>query len=125
DGLVLSGCRITNAVKCLPPANKPIGIEVRTCNRFLSSEIDAIPSDAVIFALGKIAHDAVLRARGLKLSAYKFAHGAEHRLPGGRLLVDSYHCSRYNTQTRRLTESMFVDVVTRALELAEQGGGTD
>jgi len=125
DDLVLTGCRITNAVKCLPPANKPIGIEIRTCNRFLGAEIDAAPDNAVIFALGKIAHDAVLRARGQKLSAYKFAHAAEHRLPDGRLLVDSYHCSRYNTQTRRLTEPMFVNVVARALALAEQGGGEE
>jgi len=125
DNLVLSGCRITNAVKCLPPANKPIGVEIRTCNRFLSAEIDVVPDDAVILALGKIAHDAVLRSRGLKLSAYKFGHAAEHRLPDGRLLVDSYHCSRYNTQTRRLTEPMFVRVVARALELAAQGSGDE
>ena len=118
DDLKLVGCRITNAVKCLPPANKPVGLEIRTCNQYLSAELDATPAIAVILALGKIAHDAVLRSRGLTLSACKFAHGAEHALSGGVLLVDSYHCSRYNTQTRRLTESMFVDVVTRARDIA-------
>ena len=119
DDLRLLGCRITNAVKCLPPANKPVGLEIRTCNQFLSAELDADPAITVILALGKIAHDAVLRSKGLTLSACKFAHGAEHQLPGGGLLVDSYHCSRYNTQTKRLTEPMFVDVVSRAKDLAD------
>ncbi|MCW8964031.1 MAG: uracil-DNA glycosylase [Gammaproteobacteria bacterium] len=110
DDLKLINCRITNAVKCLPPDNKPTTSEIRQCNPYLSEEIRALASGAVILALGKIAHDAILRASGLKLSSYKFAHGARHELPDGRLLVDSYHCSRYNTQTRRLTEAMFHQV---------------
>ncbi|MFN3543683.1 MAG: uracil-DNA glycosylase [Thiobacillus sp.] len=107
DGLQLTGCRLTNAVKCLPPANKPEPAEIRACNRFLAAEIAALPEHAAILALGHIAHQAVLRALGLTLKAYPFAHASEHRLPGGRRLVSSYHCSRYNTQTRRLTPEMF------------------
>ncbi len=106
DGLRLRGCRITNAVKCLPPQNKPTADEVHRCNPYLRAEIEALPRDALILALGTIAHDAVLRALGEKLSARRFAHGAWHEL-GGRRLVDSYHCSRYNTQTGRLTPAMF------------------
>jgi len=106
DGLVLKDCRVTNAVKCLPPQNKPTPAEIRTCNGFLAAEIDAV-APRVILALGRIAHDAVLRAQGLALAAYPFAHGAEHDLGQGRRLFDSYHCSRYNTQTRRLTTAMF------------------
>jgi len=117
DGLVLHDCRITNAVKCLPPANKPVGIEVRTCNAYLDAELAALPAKAVVLALGKIAHDAVLRARDQKLSAWPFGHGREHRLEG-LTLVDSYHCSRYNTQTKRLTCDMFREVVGRAREMA-------
>ena len=106
DGLVLQDCRVTNAVKCLPPQNKPMPAEIRTCNAFLAAEIDAM-APRVILALGRIAHDAVLRALGLALAAHPFAHGAEHDLGQGRRLFDSYHCSRYNTQTRRLTPAMF------------------
>ena len=113
DGLQLHGCRITNAVKCLPPANKPEGAEIRQCNHFIASEIAALPHDLALLALGKIAHDAVLMALGLKASAYRFAHGAMHALPGGQRLYDSYHCSRYNTQTRRLTPDMFRAVFAR------------
>jgi uracil-DNA glycosylase family 4 len=118
DGLELRGCRITNAVKCLPPANKPVGAEIRTCNAFLSAELETLCADAVCLALGRIAHDAVLRASGLKLASRPFGHGAEHELPGGRVLVDSYHCSRYNTQTRRLSAEMFREVLGRAASLA-------
>lgn len=118
DGLKLSGCRITNAVKCLPPQNKPKTDEIRTCNAFLQAELAALPGDAVILALGKIAHDAVLRALAKPLSAYRFAHAAEHHTERFRLL-DSYHCSRYNTQTRRLTDEMFRTVVGRARELID------
>jgi uracil-DNA glycosylase family 4 len=107
DGLQLIGCRITNAVKCLPPANKPEPAEIRACNGFLAAELAALPAGAGILALGQIAHQAVLRALGLKLKDHPFAHGADHRLPNGRRLVSSYHCSRYNTQTRRLTPEMF------------------
>ena len=118
DGLELIGCRITNAVKCLPPGNKPTTDEIKTCNRFLGAELEACKDMRVMLALGRIAHDAVLRALNLKLSAYRFGHGAEHAMPGGRILVDSYHCSRYNTQTRRLTTEMFEKVVTRARTMA-------
>ena len=110
DGLALIDCRITNAVKCLPPQNKPTPAEVTTCNAYLAQEIAALDRGAAILALGRIAHDAVLRAVGAKASAYVFAHGARHELAGGRRLFDSYHCSRYKTQTRRLTPSMFAEV---------------
>ncbi len=111
DGLRLAGCRITNAVKCLPPANRPLPQEVRQCNAFLASEISTIPDGAAILALGLIAHDAVLMALGLKRSCHRFRHGVRHDLPRGLRLYDSYHCSRYNTQTRRLTPEMFRRVV--------------
>jgi uracil-DNA glycosylase len=114
DGLRLQGCRITNAVKCVPPQNKPTPAEISTCNAFLSEELAGLARDAVILALGAIAHGAVLRGYGLKASACAFGHGTEHLLPGGRVLIDSYHCSRYNTQTRRLTTAMFREVVGRA-----------
>ncbi|MCC6301323.1 MAG: uracil-DNA glycosylase [Gammaproteobacteria bacterium] len=119
DGLRLLGCRITNAVKCLPPENKPTPAEVAQCNPFLRAELHALRPDAVILALGTIAHQAVLRALSLPLRDYKFSHGAEHALADGRRLFDSYHCSRYNTQTRRLTEAMFHDVFAR---IADYGG---
>ncbi len=107
DGLRLSGCRITNAVRCLPPANKPEPAEVRQCNAYLEEELAALPQGAAVLALGNVAHGAVLRALGLKLREHPFAHGAVHLLVEGRALFDSYHCSRYNTQTRRLTPEMF------------------
>lgn len=110
DGLQLKDCRITNAVKCLPPENKPTGDEIKVCNRYLTAEFSSLPNDLVILALGNIAHQAVLKAQGLKVGAYKFGHAARHVLPSGQILYDSYHCSRYNTQTRRLTEAMFHDV---------------
>lgn len=117
DGLRLTDCRITNAVKCLPPQNKPVGSEIATCNRFLAAELARTPDSSVLMALGTIAHNAVLRAFGLTLSHHKFGHGNEHPLPGQRTLVDSYHCSRYNTNTRRLTQSMFDDVFGRVAAL--------
>lgn len=113
DGLALTDCRITNAVKCLPPENKPETGEIRNCNRFLAAELAAAPELRVILALGLVAHKAVLMALGLKQSALAFAHGARHALPDGRVLVDSYHCSRYNTQTHRLTSADFQDVFRR------------
>jgi uracil-DNA glycosylase family 4 len=116
DGLELRDCRITNAVRCLPPANKPLPAEVRACNAFLAWELARVPAGGAVLALGAVAHGAVLRALGLAASAARFAHGASHPLPGGRLLVDSYHCSRYNTQTRRLTPAMFAAAVARAGE---------
>ncbi len=118
DGLELSSARITNAVKCLPPANKPLPSEIKTCNQFLRAELAASPAVRAILALGGIAHQAVLRACDLPTKAHRFAHGAEHRLGGGRVLIDSYHCSRYNTQTRRLTTPMFEAVVARARDCA-------
>lgn len=113
DNLQLSGCRITNAVKCLPPANKPEPAEIRECNRYLANELRDLPSSTAVLALGLIAHQAVLRALGLKLKAYPFAHASDYRLPDGRRFVSSYHCSRYNTQTRRLTPAMFEAVFER------------
>jgi uracil-DNA glycosylase family 4 len=118
DGLSLRNCRISNAVKCLPPANKPTTHEIDTCNRYLAAELASSPEIRAILALGAIAHRAVLLALDLKQNVYGFAHGRVHRLPDGRALVDSYHCSRYNTQTRRLTAPMFTAVVQRARELA-------
>ena len=107
DGMALVGCRITNAVKCLPPGNKPTPAEARMCNGFLAADLARVPPGGAIVALGRIAHDSVLRALSRKPSAFAFAHGARHALESGRLLVDSYHCSRYNTNTRRLTPAMF------------------
>lgn len=110
DGLQLIDCRITNAVKCLPPQNKPETGEIRICNEYLATELREAQNLKVILALGNVAHRAVLMALGLKLGHFGFAHAATHRLPDGRLLIDSYHCSRYNTQTRRLTAAGFVAV---------------
>ncbi|MEQ1774064.1 MAG: uracil-DNA glycosylase [Burkholderiales bacterium] len=111
DGLKLKHCRITNAVKCLPPENKPLPVEIKQCNGYLRTEIAALSKSATIFALGNVAHQAVLRAVDLKIRNFPFQHGACHKLPGGRVLFDSYHCSRYNTSTRRLTPEMFDAVV--------------
>ena len=110
DGLKLIDCRITNAVKCLPPENKPKPDEVRRCNAYLREEIGALPQGAAILALGGVAHQAVLMALDLRASTYRFGHGARHALPQGYTLYDSYHCSRYNTQTKRLTPEMFRQV---------------
>ncbi len=117
DGLELRNCRITNAVKCLPPANKPLPTEIKCCNNYLQTELKKLPQDSVLLALGGVAHKAALLAFGLKASAYPFGHGAQHALPDGGWLLDSYHCSRYNTQTRRLTPQMFETVVSRAAKL--------
>jgi uracil-DNA glycosylase family 4 len=116
DGLQLINCRITNAVKCLPPQNKPVGAEINTCNSLLQAELAGLADDSVILALGSIAHNAVIKALGLKQKDFKFGHGNEHVLPRGTL-IDSYHCSRYNTQTRRLTDKMFKQVFARAKQL--------
>ena len=110
DDLRLIDCRITNAVKCLPPENKPEPAEIRTCNHYLAAELQAAPELRVILALGLVAHKAVLMALGLKQSSLVFGHGARHQLADGRILIDSYHCSRYNTQTRRLTSADFQNV---------------
>ena len=116
DGLKLKNCRITNAVKCLPPQNKPVGSEIKTCNSFLAEELKTLKPGSVIIALGTIAHNAVLRAFDEKLSIYKFAHAAVHKI-NNLVLLDSYHCSRYNTQTKRLTEKMFHDVFKKAKKM--------
>jgi uracil-DNA glycosylase len=117
DGLRLLDCRISNAVKCLPPANKPGVDEVRRCNRYLAREIHALAAGAVIVALGRIAHGAILAALWLKPGACPFAHGSEHRLQVGHTLLDSYHCSRLNTNTGRLTPVMFRRIFERARHL--------
>jgi len=121
DGLELLDCRISNAVKCLPPQNKPEPQEVRRCNAHLAAEIFASPQIRVVLALGTVAHRAVLLAHGLKQSAAAFAHGGRHELPGGRLLLDSYHCSRYNTQTRRLTPESFAAIFETACAELQRG----
>ncbi len=110
DGLVLKHCRITNAVKCLPPGNKPIGDEINTCNRYLVEELKTIDKKAMILSLGLVSHKAVLKALGLKQSKYPFKHGKIYQLDDGRSIIDSYHCSRYNTNTKRLTEAMFSEI---------------
>jgi len=111
DGLEMINCRITNAVKCVPPENKPTTEETRTCmETYLKDELSAMVNLKVILSLGLISHNAVLKCFGLKLSGFKFGHGARHDLGNGYILQDSYHCSRYNTQTRRLTTPMFEDV---------------
>jgi len=120
DQLRLTNCRITNAVKCLPPDNKPVGAEINTCNRFLVNELAALPDNSVLLALGGIAHRAVIKAIGGRQADYKFAHAAEHRIDDRLLMLDSYHCSRYNTNTRRLTTPMFRDVFARAREILDQ-----
>jgi len=113
DGLELTDCLIVNAVRCVPPQNKPTTAEIKTCNQFFQSQINAMPNLQVIIALGKIAHDAILLNFGLVRGHYKFAHNAVHDL-GKVILIDSYHCSRYNTNTRRLTPEMFYDVFEKA-----------
>jgi uracil-DNA glycosylase family 4 len=119
DGLQLHRCRITNAVKCLPPQNKPTGGEIAQCNGYLTAELQGLPKRAVVLALGGIAHRAVLKACGMKAGAAKFAHHAVHELSDGRFLVDSYHSSRYNVQTRRLTDVMFESVFETVVKLLE------
>ena len=119
DELALLDCRITNAVKCLPPDNKPVGAEINTCNVFLSNELARLAPDSVVLALGGIAHRAVVKAVGVRQADYRFAHAALHDLGGFRML-DSYHCSRYNTNTGRLTPKMFRDVFAAARALLEK-----
>lgn len=117
DGLDLTGCRITNAVKCLPPGNKPVGPEINDCNRFLAAELATLPDGAVVVALGGIAHRAVIKALGRRQADFRFVHAAEHDVTERVLLLDSYHCSRYNTNTGRLTPDMFYAVFARAKAL--------
>ncbi len=120
DGLALIDCRITNAVKCLPPDNKPVGAEINTCNAYLADELGLLAKGCVILALGGIAHRAIIRAMSLRQADYPFGHAAEHDVATGLVLLDSYHCSRYNTNTRRLTNEMFRSVFARAKELLAQ-----
>jgi uracil-DNA glycosylase family 4 len=107
DGLKLVSCRITNAVRCVPPENKPLPAEIATCNLFLAAEIAAMAGLRAILALGAIAHNAVITALGLRRAHHRFAHGGRHPVTDGLALFDSYHCSRLNTNTGRLTETMF------------------
>ncbi len=116
DPLRLTDCRITNAVKCLPPDNKPVGAEVNTCNTFLANELDTLPKGSVVLALGGIAHRAIIKATGRRQADFKFGHEVLHDL-GGLRLLNSYHCSRYNTNTGRLTEAMFEAVFAKAKRL--------
>lgn len=116
DGLNLVGCRVTNAVRCVPPANLPQPVEVRTCNQFLTAELRGLPQLRGVLALGVLSHAAVLQACGLKPSRTRFQHGAIHELPDGLLLADSYHVSRYNTNTGLLTAEMFELAVLRIME---------
>ncbi len=107
DGLKLKQCRITNAVKCLPPENKPIGSEIKNCNAFLAAELAGLKKNTSLLVLGGVAHNSVLSALDLKKKDYPFGHGKKYKLPNGLVLFTSYHCSRYNTQTKRLTEASF------------------
>jgi len=107
DGLTLKDCRIANAVRCVPPANKPVPAEISACNGFLQAELEVLPNLKAVLTLGAIAHAALLKASGLVPARYRFAHAARHDLPNGLALFDSYHCSRLNTNTGRLTEAMF------------------
>jgi uracil-DNA glycosylase family 4 len=121
DELELLDCRITNAVKCLPPDNKPVGAEINTCNSFLGAELATLPKGSVVLALGGIAHRAVVKAVNGRQVDFKFSHAAEHDVGGRFLMLDSYHCSRYNTNTGRLTTEMFHGVFARARELLPEG----
>ena len=117
DGLRLTGAVILNAVKCLPPANKPLPAEIATCRNYFEAQLAALPKVRVLLALGQIAHAASCRALGLKPGACKFGHGSEYQAPGGLVLLSSYHCSRYNQNTRLLDAEMFESVFERALTL--------
>ena len=120
DSLILTGCRVTNAVRCVPPANRPLPAEIATCRQFLAGELGGGVAPRVILALGRIAHESVLRALGARPARHPFAHGAVHRLPGGQILVSSFHTSRYNVNTGRLTTSMFEEVVALAARLVAE-----
>lgn len=122
DPLRLLGARITNAARCVPPENKPLPEEVRNCAGYLAADLAGVAAGGVVVSLGRVSHDAVLRALGLRLAAFPFAHGAEHALPNGRRLLDSYHCSRYNTNTGTLTPEMFRAVFRRAREFVDGRG---
>jgi len=118
DGITLSGAIILNAVKCLPPENKPTGAEINNCRPYLAKALKGLPDLKIILALGRVAHESIVRLSGARLADHKFAHGARHELADGRTLIDSYHCSRYNVNTRRLTAEMFEDVFANAQEIS-------
>ena len=117
DGLALHNCRISNAVKCVPPANKPTGAEISNCNMYLQTELKSLPDGALVLALGRIAHSAVIKALDLKQKDFPFGHGRHHVLSTALGMLDSYHCSRYNTQTGRLTVKMFRDIFNKVHEI--------
>lgn len=123
DGLDLRDIIIVNSVKCLPPQNKPIPAEIHNCRPFLQQQVNALPNARIFVALGQIAHQSAVKVLGGRLPKARFGHLAEHRMPDGRILIDSYHCSRYNTNTGRLTAEMFEAVFARALELRATTGG--
>lgn len=120
DNLALKDAIIINAVKCLPPQNRPTPEEIRTCRQFLERSVAALPRARIFIPLGQIAHQSTVKVLGGRLPKAKFGHGAEHKMPGGRWLIDSYHCSRYNTNTGRLTAPMFEAVFARAVEMVKQ-----
>jgi len=118
DGLSLNQAVVTNVVRCVPPQNKPIASEINTCrDNFHKDQLDALPKVKVLLCLGKISHDSTVRALGLRLATHKFGHGTEYKDDLGRVILSSYHCSRYNTNTKRLTEDMFFKIFERAREL--------
>ena len=120
DGVELQQAMITNVVRCLPPQNKPIASEINMCRDLHhKSQLEALPDAKVLLCLGKISHDSTVRALGLRLAAYKFGHGTEYTDPQGRVILSSYHCSRYNTNTKRLTEAMFYKIFERAREICD------
>ncbi len=121
DAPMPKGIAVVNAVRCLPPENKPTPEEIRTCRPFLDADLSAMPSLRVVVALGAIAHQSAVKALGGRLPKARFAHLAEHRMPSGIILIDSYHCSRYNQNTGRLTPEMFAAVFARAIELGGAG----
>lgn len=110
DGLSLVDCRVTNAVRCVPPQNKPVGAEINACRDYLNAEIASMKKLRILLALGTVSHASILRSAGLRQKDWRFGHAAFHELPNGLVLANSYHCSRYNTNTGRLTEQMFHDV---------------
>lgn len=124
DGLRLTGCIILNSVKCLPPANKPLPEEVRNCANYYRAQLALLPQARILVALGQIAHGNAVRSAGGRQADFRFGHLAEHMLPDGRVLIDSYHCSRYNQNTGRLTREMFESVFARAIELRDQMSST-
>lgn len=119
DGLQLLDARITNAVKCVPPQNKPTPAEIKTCNQYIQQELLGLSPDNIVLALGRVAHETTLRSLGLRLKDYPFTHGEVHHLPDQFILVDSYHCSRYNTSTKRLTVDQFEAVFAKIRDLID------